>query len=187
MADDEKLKKKHWLKGPKAVPKSVKLGPKYEWFVISYLEFFFWKYYFKHTTFLYLSRLSSGHHQGFFNFIFSSRKSQSQQKPAKKTTHFTIQFLSKNLIHFANLNSPDPENNMLAQHSQKPFWLYKFSGKHISVWCQKKYLHCTISWRTRTAFLKHFESKCLYISIYLLILEIQFFILIEIFENSTIF
>ena len=32
---------------------------------------------------------------------------------------------------------------------------------------RKKYLHCTTSWRPRTAFLKHFESKCIYISIYL--------------------
>ena len=41
----------------------------------------------------------------FFNFGFSSRKSQSQQKLAKKITHFTIQFCSKNFTHFANLNS----------------------------------------------------------------------------------
>ena len=41
----------------------------------------------------------------FFNFRFSSRKSQSQQKLAKKITHFTIQFCSKNFTHFANLNS----------------------------------------------------------------------------------
>ena len=58
-----------------------------------------------------------------------------------------------------NLNSLDIENDMLSQHSQKPFWLYKFSSKHVSVWCQKKHLHCIISWRPRTAFLKHFDSK----------------------------
>ena len=33
----------------------------------------------------------------FLNFRFSSKKSQSQQKLAKKVTHFTIQFHSKNL------------------------------------------------------------------------------------------
>ena len=113
---------------------------------------------------------------------------------------------------------------MLPNTTKKPFWLYKFSSKHVSVWCQKEYLHCTISCHPRTAFLKPFESKCLYISIYLLkkiyfpdivmfylvgggggcmgedwinflrrfavwILQnvLQFFILIEIFENSTIF
>ena len=103
----------------------------------------------------------------FLNFRFSSRKYQSPQKLAKMFTYFTIQFHSKNLTHFTNLNSLDIESNMLPQHSQKAFWLYKFSSKHVSVWCQKKHLHCTISWRPRTAFLKHFESKCLYISAYL--------------------
>ena len=64
----------------------------------------------------------------FFSFRFSSRKSQSKQQLAKKIPHFTIQFCSKNLIHFMNLNWLEIENNMLSQHSQKPFWLYKFSG-----------------------------------------------------------
>ena len=73
-----------------------------------------------------------------FNFRFSSRKSQSQLKLAKKITHFTIQFRLKNLTHFTNLNSLDIENNMLSQHSQKPFWLYKFSTMHVSVRSQKK-------------------------------------------------
>ena len=58
----------------------------------------------------------------FFNFRFFSRKSQSQQKLSKKVTYFTIQFHSKNLIRFTNLNSLDIENNMLSQHRQKPFW-----------------------------------------------------------------
>ena len=48
----------------------------------------------------------------FFNFSFSSRKSQSQQKLAKNITHFTIEFRSKNLTHFTNLNSLDIENNV---------------------------------------------------------------------------
>ena len=78
--------------------------------------------------FLYLSRRSSRYHQSFFYFRFSSRKSQIEQKLAKKITHFTIQFCSKNLTYFTNLNSLDTENNMLPQHSQKPFWLYKFSA-----------------------------------------------------------
>ena len=130
------------------------------------LEFFFSKYYFRHTTFLYSFKCSSGHYQSFFNIRFSSRKSQSQQKLAKKITHFTIKFFSKNLTHFTNLNSLDAENNMLPQHSQNPFWLKNFPANIISVWCQEKHLHCTISRCPRTAFLKHFESKCLYISVY---------------------
>ena len=44
-----KRKKKLWLKRPKAVPQKTKLGPKYKWFKISYLQFFFWKYFFRPT------------------------------------------------------------------------------------------------------------------------------------------
>ena len=52
------------------------------------MESFFWKYYFEHATFLYLSRRSRGHHQSFFNFRSSSRMSQSQQKTSKKDHTF---------------------------------------------------------------------------------------------------
>ena len=72
----------------------------------------------------------------FFNFRFSGRKSQSQQKLSIKITYFAIQVCSKHLIHFTNLKSPDIENNMLPKHCQKSFWLYKFFRKHVSVWCQ---------------------------------------------------
>ena len=86
-----------------------------------------------------------------FDFLVESLKSQ--QKLAKMiTTHFTIYLCSKNLTHFTNLNSLDIENNMLLQHSQKPFSLYKFSSQHFSVWCQKKYLHCINSSCPRTAY-----------------------------------
>ena len=102
----------------------------------------------------------------FFDFRFSSRKSQSQQKLSIKITYFAIQFPSKHLTHFTNLNSLDIENNILPKHGQKSFSLYKLSCKHFSVWYQKKHLRCTISWHPRTAFLKHFESKCLFISVY---------------------
>ena len=104
----------------------------------------------------------------FFDFIFSRRKSQtqSQQKLLIKITYFAIQVCSKHLTHFTNLNSLDIENNMLPKHRQKSFSLYKFFRKHASVWCQKKHLHCIISWQPRIAFLKkRFESKCLYISV----------------------
>ena len=87
----QKIKKKHWLKCPKAFSQKMKFRAKYKWFKISYLEFFLWKCYFEHTTFLYLSRRSSGHIRVFFNSRFSRRKSQSQLKLGKKITHFTIQ------------------------------------------------------------------------------------------------
>ena len=67
-----------------------------------------------------------------------------------------------------NLNSLDIENNMPPQHIQKPFWIYKFSSKHVSVWRQKniwaapfldtKELH---SWST----LKGYVCIFLYISV----------------------
>ena len=104
----------------------------------------------------------------FLDFRFSRRKSQSQQKLLIKITYFAIQVRSKHLTHFTNVNSLDNENNMLPKHCQKSFSLYKCFRKHVSVWCQKKHLHCTISWHPRTAFLKHFESKFLYISVYLI-------------------
>ena len=59
------------------------------------------------------------------------------------------------------------KKNMLPKHSQKAFSVYKSSSKYVSVWCQEKHLHCTISWRPRTTLLNHFKSKCLYISVYL--------------------
>ena len=93
----------------------------------SYLEFVFWKNYIGHTKFLYLSICSCEYHQSFyFNFRFSSRKFQSWQKLAKKITHFTIQFCSKYLTHFANLNSLDIENNMLPQTQPKTFLTTNF-------------------------------------------------------------
>ena len=64
---------------------------------------------------LHSSTHSSGHHQSLFFFKFSdflARKSQNQQILAKKITHFTIQFRSRNLTHLTNLNSLDIENNM---------------------------------------------------------------------------
>ena len=44
MTDDKKLEKKHWLKRAEAVLQKTKFGPKYKWFKVSYLEFFFWIY-----------------------------------------------------------------------------------------------------------------------------------------------
>ena len=96
-------------------------------------------------NFLIFSTRSSGYHRRtfFFDFRFSSRKSQRYQRLVKKITHFTIQFHSKNLTQFTNLNSVDIENNMLMKHSQKSFSLDRFSSKHVSVWCQKKDI-CTV-------------------------------------------
>ena len=100
-----------------------------------------------------------------FHSRFSSKKPQSWQKVAKKDHSFYNTVLLK--IHFMNLNSLNIVKKIPPQHSQRPYSLYKFSSKHVSGWRQKKHLHCTISRRRRTAFLKHLESKCLYIPVYL--------------------
>ena len=104
----------------------------------------------------------------FLDSRFSRRKSQSQQKLLIKIMYFAIQVYSKHLPHFRNLISLDNENNTLPTYFQKSFQLYKFFRKHVSGWYQKKHLHSTISWHPRTAFLKHFGSKCLHISVFLM-------------------
>ena len=111
-------------------------------FVILFLKIFFRPY----SFFIFVHTFQWTSSELFYS-RFSSRESQRQQRLVKKITHFTIQFRSKNLIQFTNLNSPDIENNMLPKKCQEPFSLYKSSTKHISVWCQKKHLHCTISLR----------------------------------------
>ena len=65
------------------------------------------------------------------------------------------------------LNSLNIVKNILPQHSRKCYSLHKFSSKLASGCSKKKHLRSTISKRLRTAFLKHLESKCLYISAYL--------------------
>ena len=130
------------------------------------------------------------------NFRLYSRKSQSHQELAKKITHFTIQFRSKNLTHFTNLSSFEIENNMLPKHSQKTLLVYKFSRKHvsgkclyISVYLSKKILFQRLSkilssgmgeWGRQNNFLK--AACCLG-----LVKCFTIFISIEFFWNLTIF
>ena len=88
--------------------------------------------YFGNATYLYPFTRASGHHQS-----FSISDLLAESLNVRKKSHFIIQFCSKNLPHFTNLNLLDTENNMLPQHSQQPFWLYKVSMKYVSVWCQQ--------------------------------------------------
>ena len=81
--------------------------------------------------------------------------SHCRQKLAKKLTHFTIRFHSKNTTHFMNLNPLSFIKNILLQHSQK----------RDSNWCQKKHFHCTIYRLPRAAFSKNLKIKCVYISV----------------------
>ena len=163
-----KIKKKHLLKRPKAVPKKTRnldqnINDSKSHICNSFFENIISRVY---NFFMFIHTFQCISSESFFNFRMSSWKSQSQQKLVKKIIHFTIQFHSKHLTHLTNLSSLDIENNMLPKKRQKPFSLYKFPSKHVSCWCQKKHLHYTISWHPRTVFLKHFESKCLYISVY---------------------
>ena len=73
-----------------------------------------------------------------FNFRFFNRKTQSQQKLAKKITHFTTQFHSKNLIYFTNLNSLNIVKNLLPQHSWKPIQFTNFAANMFLIDVRKK-------------------------------------------------
>ena len=115
-------------------------------------------------VFIFVQTFQLASPQFFLNFRFSSRESQSQQKLAKKITHFTIQFPSTILWTSIHLKlKMIPSHNTVKSLSD-----FTNFPADMFVSCQKKYLHCTLSWRPIIAFLKHFESKCLYISIYLL-------------------
>ena len=95
------------------------------------------------------------------------RKKQWALGPESGSGSPVIYYRSKNLTYFTNLNSLNIVKNILPQHSQKPILLNKFSRKHVSGWCHKKHLHGTISRRSRTASSNHWESKFLYVPVYL--------------------
>ena len=111
---------------PKALPQKSKVGPKYKWFKTSYLQLFFWKYYFECTISFIFVRTFQWTSSKFFYSKFFSRKSQREQRLAKKkslilqysfaqkislilrtSTHFTLKIICsrknvKNLSHFTD-------------------------------------------------------------------------------------
>ena len=93
---------------------------------MSYLEFIFLKVLFPaYNIFIFAQMFQWTSSEFLFKFRFSSRKSQSQQNLAIKITHFTIQFQSKNLSFFTNLDSLDIKNNTLSQFldaQERNFW-----------------------------------------------------------------
>ena len=129
-------KTKHWSKRPKEVSQKMSFGPNYKSFKTSYLEFFFETLFRTNNFFIFVYTFQLTLSDFFLILDFLA---ESQQKLEKKITHFTIQFHSKNLIYFMNLNLNlnDTEINMLPKHSQKPLSIYEFSSKHVSVWCRK--------------------------------------------------
>ena len=123
MVGRTKNKKKHRLKLPKAVPKCRNMDQNINDSkshisnslfenIISSIQLFYVR---PHVP-VDIIRV-------FFNFRFSSRNSQNLHKLAKKITNFTIQFRSKNLIHFTNRKALDIENNILLQCTQKHHFL----------------------------------------------------------------
>ena len=125
----------------------------------------------------YIQSRSSGHYQRFFfDFRFSGRKSQSQQKLSTKITYFTIQFRSKNLTHLCT--STHVKLKIICSRNAAKILSHfttDFSANMFLFGVRKKHLHCAISSHPKTAFLKHFESKCLYISVYSCISNYQNF------------
>ena len=97
-----------------------------------------------------------------FNFRFSPRKSQSQQKLAKKVTHFTIQFHSKNLIYFTNYTLLNIVKIMLRQCSKNLTHFTNFPANMFLVGVRKNIctapfldaqeLHSRSTWKQMTAY-----------------------------------
>ena len=123
-------------------------------------------YFFNNYIFVHMFQWTSSKYF-FFNFRFSSRKSQSLQKLAEKVTYFTIQFCSKTSLISRTSTHSTLKKNFQPIYSQPRTFLTLQIFPQTSGWCQRKHLHCAISRRPRTAFPKHLESKCLCISVYL--------------------
>ena len=102
-----------------------------------------------------------------FNFRFSSRSFKANKN---QLYSFAVTFLFILQYSFAQkislIYEPQLVNivrNILLQHSQKSYLLYKFSSIYISGSCQKKDLHCMISRRPRITSSKHLEMHFLYL------------------------
>ena len=124
-----KVLKLHSLKCPKTVPKKWNLDQK-----VNDSKRYIWS----------LSLI----------FRFSNRKSQRQQTLAKKITHFTIQFRSKNLTHFTHSTQHNRKlTHFIQMFHQTCFWLVSEKT------CALHHLHrCSRNWKANV-------SMFLYISV----------------------
>ena len=152
LTDDEKH--------PKTVHEKWKFGPKYKWsknliFGILFLKVLFRAY--KAFIFVQTFQWISSEFFLISDFLAESRKAN-KKKLAKKITRFTIQFCSKSSL-ILRTSTHLTLKTISSSNTTKNFLILQIFRKH---------LYCTISWRPRTTFLKHTESKCLYISLYLL-------------------
>ena len=113
-------------------------------FGILFLKILFWAY-----NFLYSSGRSSGHHP----FL------------AKMITHFTIQICWKNLTHLRT-STHLTLKIMCSRNTNKLSDFTNFTAK-MFLYGARFALHHFLTPKNCILFLKDFESKCLYISLYL--------------------
>ena len=103
----------------------------------------------------------------FLNFRFSSTKSQSQGNLGKKIAHFTIQFRQRNITHFTNRDSLDTEKICCRSTAKHLFDFKDFPAGMFLLSVRENICTAPFLDTQELQFLKHFESKCLYISVYL--------------------
>ena len=90
----QKVKKKHWLKHPKALLQKMKFGPKHKRFEVSYFGILFLKILFRAYNFFISIHPFRWTTSGFFfNFRFLSIKSQKKKKKKKKKKNYNALFL----------------------------------------------------------------------------------------------
>ena len=113
-------------------------------FQIIFLKTFFRAYNF----FIFVHTFQRTSSEFLFNFRLSSRKSQNHQKLPKNITHFIIQFLSKNLTHFMNLNSLKITCSRNTAKNLSDFTT-NFLANTFLFGVRRKHFHSTISWRPK--------------------------------------
>ena len=110
---------------------------------------------------LYSPTLSNGHHHSFFVPDFLAESLKANNKNQQERSLILQLSFSRNLTHITNLNSLDIENNMLSKHLS---YFTDFPANMFLFGIRKNICD---SLTPRSAFLKHFESKCLHIYVYL--------------------
>ena len=177
------MKKRHWLKCPNAVPQKAKFGPKYKWFKISSLEFFFWKYYFGHTTFLYSFKRAIT-----WVFLISDLLAESL-KAKKDHSFYNTVLLKKTSLILRTSTRLALGITCSRKKSQKPFWVYNFSdlAKFIYFLLRFQKTTTTITTKKQKPFaLHHFlkAKNCIPVCIFLYIF-ISVYLLEKMFVPET--
>ena len=103
----------------------------------------------------------------FLNFRFSSTNSQRQGNLGKKIADFTIQFRQRNITHFMNRDSLGTEKICCRNTAKYLFDFKDFPADMFLLSVRENIYTTPFLDAQELQFLKHFESKCLYISVYL--------------------